>query len=184
MVKSVHAVAAEIRRRLPGVGNVKLHKLLYYAQGHHLAAFGDPLFAETISAWDMGPVVGTFWFEQRNGLPTAADEVLDEPELNTVGYVVSRYGGLTGPDLIRLSHGEAPWQRANEHRRPGTSVRIPSENIREYFASVADDDDEGGPPLDSELLDKILAGAQERLARPGRTDSHEALHERRAQLLG
>jgi uncharacterized phage-associated protein len=37
----------------------KLHKLLYYCQGHHLATFGLPLFDESISAWDMGPVVGT-----------------------------------------------------------------------------------------------------------------------------
>jgi len=58
-------VAAEIRRRLPGVGVKKLHKLLYYCQGHHLAAFGAPLFSQSISAWDMGPVVGELWHEEK-----------------------------------------------------------------------------------------------------------------------
>ena len=52
---SAHSVAVELRHRLPGVGVKKLHKLLYYCQGHHLATFGLPLFSESISAWDMGP---------------------------------------------------------------------------------------------------------------------------------
>ncbi len=58
-------VAAAIRRRLPAVGARKLHKLLYYAQGHHLAAFGQQLFVQSISAWDMGPVVGPFGTRSR-----------------------------------------------------------------------------------------------------------------------
>jgi hypothetical protein len=40
MAVSAHDVAAEIRRRQPSVGTKKLHKLLYYCQGHYLAAFG------------------------------------------------------------------------------------------------------------------------------------------------
>ncbi|HEY6595845.1 MAG TPA: type II toxin-antitoxin system antitoxin SocA domain-containing protein [Asanoa sp.] len=54
---SAHDVAAVLRARQPALGTKKLHKLLYYCQGHHLAAFGSPLFAESIGAWDMGPVV-------------------------------------------------------------------------------------------------------------------------------
>lgn len=53
---SVHDVAAAIRERLPGVGDEKLHALLYYAQGHHLAVFGEPLFAEETVAAPAG-----FW---------------------------------------------------------------------------------------------------------------------------
>ena len=121
----VAEVAAALRARLPDLPTKKLHKLLYYCQGHHLAAFGTPLFAETISAWDMGPVVGELWYaEDRGKSPPAAGRRLDEAELNTVGYVVSRYGGLTGRDLERLTHGERPWQRADGGRPPGGSVRI------------------------------------------------------------
>jgi hypothetical protein len=36
-------VAVELRRRLPGVGVKKLHKLLYDCQGHHLADVGRPV---------------------------------------------------------------------------------------------------------------------------------------------
>src|SRR5919199_6311744 len=94
-------VAAAVRERLPGVGIKKLHKLLYYCQGHHLATFGRPLFDETVSAWDMGPVVGSLWFAEKQGIVPAGDPSgpLGEAELNTVGYVLSRYGRLSGRGL-------------------------------------------------------------------------------------
>ena len=39
------------------VSNLKLQKLLYYAQAWHLAFFGAPLFDEDFEAWVHGPVV-------------------------------------------------------------------------------------------------------------------------------
>jgi len=39
------------------ITNLKLQKLLYYAQGFHLALFGKPLFRESLEAWQYGPVV-------------------------------------------------------------------------------------------------------------------------------
>src|SRR3712207_5542810 len=65
-------VAAEIRARLGGVPVKKLHKLLYYCQGHHLAATGQPLFSESVSAWDMGPVVGQLWKSEQELGPAEA----------------------------------------------------------------------------------------------------------------
>lgn len=39
------------------VSNLKLQKLLYYAQAWHLAIFKQPLFNDEIEAWVHGPVV-------------------------------------------------------------------------------------------------------------------------------
>jgi uncharacterized phage-associated protein len=39
------------------LSNLKLQKLLYYAQGIHLAYNGTPLFKDIIKAWNYGPVV-------------------------------------------------------------------------------------------------------------------------------
>jgi uncharacterized phage-associated protein len=39
------------------ISNLKLQKLLYYAQGFHLAIYGERLFIEQIKAWKHGPVV-------------------------------------------------------------------------------------------------------------------------------
>jgi uncharacterized phage-associated protein len=145
MTASAHDVAAAIRERLPAVGKKKLHKLLYYCQGHHLATFGRPLFTEQIYAWDMGPVVKALWREENYGDEPPAPHVLSEGELNTVGYVVSQYGALTGDQLERLTHTEHPWLAGNERRLVGDSDRIEQAWIRSYFADSArraHDDDE------------------------------------------
>jgi len=172
---SAHDVAAVLRERLPGVPTKKLHKLLYYCQGHHLAVFDQPLFTETISAWDMGPVVGTLWFREDRGGPATSSRDLAEAQLNTVGYVVSRYGALTGRDLETLTHGEAPWQLANRGRRPGESARIERDWIRDFFVA---DHEEDQYPLDSAAVTRWLEGAQTRRADFARPDSPDEIQAR------
>ncbi len=181
MPLSAHDVAAVLRDRLPGVPTKKLHKLLYYCQGHHLAAFGEPLFTETISAWDMGPVVGTLWKQEKDGVTASrAHARIDEAQLNTVGYVVSRYGGLSGLDLEHLTHSEAPWRRADRGRRPGGSARIELDWITEYFRTDGAADDEDAP-LDRAAVRAWLRGAGGRRATPRRPDDPDEL---RARLGG
>jgi uncharacterized phage-associated protein len=179
MTASAHDVAAALRDRLPGLPKKKLHKLLYYCQGHHLAQFDEPLFAETISAWDMGPVVGQLWKEEKTGERQRAPHRLDEAQLNTIGYVVSRYGGLSGRDLENLTHSEMPWQFADSSRRPGDSVRIEPRWLRDYFKenSFADHEDDG-PVLDSAAISAWLEGADDRRVEPRSPDTPEQLKAR------
>lgn len=179
MTVSAHDVAAALRGRLPGLPVKKLHKLLYYCQGHHLAAFGTPLFAETISAWDMGPVVGQLWHEEKHGDHSPAGSRLDEAQLNTIGYVLSRYGALSGTDLEHLTHAETPWQYANTRRMPGESARIELEWIRDYFttAGVADGD-EDEPVVDAAEVRAILKGAEARRSANPKPDDPERMYAR------
>jgi uncharacterized phage-associated protein len=146
---SARDVAAVLRARLPGVGTKKLHKLLYYCQGHHLAAVGEPLFHEPIAAWDMGPVVDRLWAaEKRSGL--SAGTRLDEAALNTVGYVVSRYGAFSGDELELMTHEESPWRQADATRRPGSGAPIRPEWIRDQFAAEVEPWPAGLPALDAD----------------------------------
>jgi uncharacterized phage-associated protein len=179
MAVSVRDVAAALRERMRGVSKTKLHKLLYYCQGHHLATFGVPLFRETVSAWDLGPVVGSYWRAVDDGEDQAgAADTLSQAELNTVGYVISRYGRLTAHDLINLTHAEDPWQKADVNRRPKTSNRIEHEWMRDYFSQNSADDDE--IPLDSEAVsDWLTTVAEERPDRPEpRPDTEDELRAR------
>ncbi len=182
MAVLVRDVAAALRERVPGLSRAKEHKLLYYCQGHHLATFGEPLFRETVSAWDLGPVVGEYWYAENTGAEPGYAEALDEAQLNTIGYVVSRYGKMSASDLIKLTHVEDPWLTANQTRRQGESVRIRHEWMRDYFRSnpVVDDD----IPLDSEAVTQWLAeAAKERVGRPpGRETTREAILARLAEL--
>jgi uncharacterized phage-associated protein len=176
MVLSAHDVAAELRRRMPGLPTVKLHKLLYYCQGHHLADLGEPLFAQTISAWDMGPVVGELWHAEKHADLPAPPSDLDEGALNTIGYVLSRYGALTGNDLKHLTHAETPWVRANERRPVGGRVRIEPQWLAEYFRSEeTDPDDPDEIRLDPAVVAELLRDAPARREQQATQDSREAL---------
>lgn len=160
MTVSAHDVAAALRARLPALGVKKLHKLLYYCQGHHLATFGEALFAEPVGAWDMGPVVERLWRDEKYGLEPPPRTDLDEAALNTVGYVVSRYGALTGRDLEVMTHGEPPWQLANASRRPRERAPIRPEWMLDYFRTDgAPDDGIDDVPLDSAAVSEWLRGS-------------------------
>ena len=58
---SIHEISDYIivqsRNENMTVSNLKLQQLLYYAQGWHLALWGNKLFNERIEAWIMGPVI-------------------------------------------------------------------------------------------------------------------------------
>jgi uncharacterized phage-associated protein len=180
MVLRAHDVAAELRQRLPGVPIKKLHKLLYYCQGHHLAAAGQALFEDSVSAWDMGPVVGSLWHQEREGAAPAARQALDEEQLNTVGYVVSRYGQLSGRDLEHLTHAETPWLRADADRPRGESVRIERDWMREYFDESGGEECEETGLFDRGAISAWLAGADQRRADSLTADSFDALRARLA----
>lgn len=177
---SVHHVARQLRHRLPGLGKKKLHKLLYYCQGHHLAIFGTPLFHETISAWDMGPVVGQLWYDEDRETQNATgpDANLTESELNTVGYVVSHYGALSGHELERLTHSEDPWRDASDRRdAPGTSEKIPDEALRRYFANPHNDEEDANLPGHAAVAEWLHGADETALGRP-QTDSLDELRRR------
>ena len=158
---SAHDVASEIRKRLPGVPVKKLHKLLYYCQGWHAGTFGAPLFSESVSAWDMGPVVGQLWYAERQHGPAEAVRALDEAALNTVGFVLSRYGALSGMELERLTHSEPPWVDADVRRTPRGTQRIEFEALERYFSALPGEEDTQEPELDLEAVAGWLAGAKD-----------------------
>lgn len=175
MALSAHHVATVIRARQPSIGTKKLHKLLYYCQGHHLAHFGEPLFTESISAWDMGPVVGELWFAEKHRPPPPETVELSEGELNTVGYVLSRYGALTGQDLENLTHSEAPWKLADSSREPGQSVRIKAEWLTEYFRTAGAASDDSEIPLPRDAVREWLSDADARRKEAAQRDDIDAL---------
>ncbi|MDQ2798684.1 MAG: DUF4065 domain-containing protein, partial [Armatimonadota bacterium] len=61
------------------ISNLKLQKLVYYAQGCHLGLYDAPLFPETIKAWVHGPVVPDLYhaYKQYGSGPIPAPDDLD-----------------------------------------------------------------------------------------------------------
>ncbi|HEU0087833.1 MAG TPA: type II toxin-antitoxin system antitoxin SocA domain-containing protein [Pseudonocardiaceae bacterium] len=186
MPVSASTIAAVLRERLPGLAVQKLHKLLYYCQGHHLATFDEPLFSEALEAWDRGPVVPALWRAEKHGADPQPSEKLGEAELNTIGYVLSRYGALTGQDLEILNHGEDPWLIANQGRAQGGSAVIEHGWIARYFRTNSSTEGEGrGDTLDRAAVSAWLRDTASRPgepSEPGHPLSREELRERFAAI--
>jgi uncharacterized phage-associated protein len=141
MPVSAHDVADELRRRLGDVGAVKLQKLLYYVQGWHVAHTGEPMFKEPIKAWVNGPVVADLWADEKHERGRPSPRALDDTALATVEYVVDRYGNLSGPELIRMTHDEKPWRELSESDDPATppNPEITHEALARWFQNDEQD---------------------------------------------
>jgi uncharacterized phage-associated protein len=135
MPVSAHDVADEVRRRLGDVGAVKLQKLLYYAQGWHVARTGEPMFQEAIKAWAKGPVVAELWADEAHERGRPVSRALDDTSLATLEYVIERYGDLSGRDLIRMTHDEDPWRELSESDDPAIpeNPEITHEALARWF---------------------------------------------------
>ncbi|WP_321473200.1 type II toxin-antitoxin system antitoxin SocA domain-containing protein [uncultured Paludibaculum sp.] len=124
------------------VSNLKLQKLLYYAQAWHLAIHDEPLFREPIQAWVHGPVVPSVYHRYKDW---AWKPIEDNPDLPVLGQttedhlaeVMSVYGTMTAYALELLTHEEAPWRNA----RGGLAADEPSaavishEDMRTFYRS-------------------------------------------------
>lgn len=99
------------------ISNLKLQKLLYYAQAWYLARHGKPLFDERIEAWVHGPAVppvyGAFkkWAWQTIEKPDSPIRLSPHVQKH-VNEVLEQYGPLTPIHLEQLTHREDPWRLA------------------------------------------------------------------------
>lgn len=118
-----------------GISNLKLQKLVYYAQGFHLALFDKPLFDDQISAWTHGPVVESLYHQYKahgsNSIPLPADfdkEALSGDEFGLIAEVFEVFGQFSAWKLRNMTHEESPWI----NHEKDASV-IPQSEIAEYF---------------------------------------------------
>lgn len=116
------------------ISNLKLQKLLYYAQGYHLAQHGTPLFDSPIKCWDHGPVVDQVYNEfkryGKQAIPAPshiqARRYKDE-EQETMKEVYRIYGRFSAWMLRDMTHDEPLWQNTKR----GSVITIGQ--LRDYF---------------------------------------------------
>lgn len=143
-VASARDVASEIERRLPGVGEVKLHKLLYYVQGYHLAWERGPAFTEDIEAWELGPVVAQLWRNRKHrifdkfGRPSRSNGTLPESVRDITANVISRFGKMSGTDLIKATHAEDPWCQVTDEGQNVDNQEISHQSLIDFFNTEPD----------------------------------------------
>ena len=124
------------------LSNLKLQKLLYYAQGHHLAERQMPVFADPIQAWSHGPVVPVVYHEYKDFGRTSIELPDDDPftwddvdraTSEFLSTVWNTYGGYSAGRLRNMTHEEPPWRA---HFRPDLhGIVIPEEEMRMFFSA-------------------------------------------------
>ncbi|MDU1029529.1 MAG: DUF4065 domain-containing protein [Clostridiales bacterium] len=113
------------------ISNLKLQKLLYYAEGSFLALRDQSLFPEPIVAWKHGPVVESVYHAfKENGSSgiESFEEVSIDPDTEAVlKQVYDVFGKYSAWGLRELTHQEDPWKNAEQ------SGNISRDDIKKYF---------------------------------------------------
>ena len=118
--------------------DLKLQKMLYFAQCWFLARHGEPLFNSRIEAWDHGPVVPAVYtaYKSHGSNPLHATPVdynqFTSDEFSTILDVFAYYGKYSASGLRELSHKSgSPWDTVYV---PGVKhIEITVGSMKEYF---------------------------------------------------
>ncbi len=117
------------------LSNLKLQKLVYYAQGIHLALFDTALFPEQIEAWTHGPVVPELYhtYKQFGAAPLPRESVdlaaYSQQSREALDEAWTVYGQFSAAKLRNMTHDEAPWKDA--YASGGGVISL--ESMRVYF---------------------------------------------------
>jgi uncharacterized phage-associated protein len=130
------------------ITNLKLQKLMFYAQAWHLAIFEEPLFEKDFEAWVHGPVLVDLYHDyknfkwhpiERNDLENKFKSIknsLDDDVVEFLEELCEEYFGLSAYELERLTHSEEPWQYARGELEPDKSSTkiIDKDLIKKYYS--------------------------------------------------
>ncbi len=128
------------------ISNLKLQKLVYYAQAWHLALREKPLFEEDFQAWIHGPVILVLYqkYKAFRWQPILKDTEMQLPD-NVVKFldeVAQEYFACNAYELEQMTHVEDPWNRARGNLPPDvpSNAIIKKEWMREYYKARAEED--------------------------------------------
>jgi len=115
------------------ISNKKVQKLLYYAQGFHLAIYDKPLFDGSILVDKHGPVVPSVYRLYTefgsNCIPLPETFDLEKYDADTQGFldeVFQVYGQFSAPALRNMSYDEPPCKNAHNDQ-------ISLESMKSFF---------------------------------------------------
>ena len=119
---------------------LKLLKLLYYAEGCHLAIYdGEQLFKEKIMAWEHGPVVVEVYekYDNAYNLPLTNEDIVDAETINEedkdlLEQVFQVFGQYSAWALRNKTHEETPWIEATNGGR-SLGAEISRTTMKDYF---------------------------------------------------
>ncbi|KLU60054.1 hypothetical protein CEB3_c34850 [Peptococcaceae bacterium CEB3] len=108
-------------------GNMKLQKLLYFAQLIHMAKYGEVLFKDPIYAFENGPVVENVrqdykrcYYQLKRDVGELDPSIFTRQELDTLEKTGAIFGSSSAKELSKLNHLHLSWKNALvRSTRPG-----------------------------------------------------------------
>lgn len=127
------------------ITNLKLQKLVYYAQAWYLANYETPLFDESFQAWVHGPVIPDLYriYKEKGSMPILTKITLEEVEaeidedifsfLEEVAKIYIPYGAY---ELEMMTHQEYPWKKARRDYKSDEVCKniITKKSMKKYYA--------------------------------------------------
>ncbi len=126
------------------ISNLKLQKLVYYAQAWHLGIYDTPLFDEDFEAWVHGPVIPALFYKYKEfGWKPILKEV-DEPKFipeleEFLENLTEEYFVCDGYELELMVTREDPWKLARiglARDKPSHAI-ITKESMRIFYKERA-----------------------------------------------
>lgn len=122
-----------------GVTNLKLQKLLYFAQAYYVSKIGRPLFADKIEAWEYGPVVPGVYQKYKSGKSAPIILEKDESTLapadkEILKKVWETFGGYSARRLVDIAHAHTPWKNAYSSNSAKKEITVKS--LADYYAPL------------------------------------------------
>ncbi len=139
------AVAQYIAKKYKEITNekideMKLHKLLYFAQREALAITGEPLFDGSFEGWKYGPVCRKIrsQFDAVDGTFNDVEASISDEAAYILNNVILEYGPFESWKLSQMSHKEVSWinsRKGLEVNDPGC-IELRLEDIKEDAKKV------------------------------------------------
>lgn len=131
------------------ITNLKLQKLLYYAQAWFLVNNeGRRLFPEEIEAWQYGPVIPSIYqkYKDFGRTPIEVDYdyekdfgYLPENVRQYLSEFCEKFFSLSAAELVGMTHQERPWREA---MAAGAGTPISTDVMFEYYTELLNDEQE------------------------------------------
>lgn len=104
------------------ISNLQLQKILYYIQLHWLEKFDEPLFEDSIAAWQFGPVVPNVYYMfcgyGGTKIVSTYDVIINDSVCDEIN------------PIIRAKRALYPWDLVGDTHRPGGAWDKTYENGR------------------------------------------------------
>lgn len=126
-----------------GKSELKLQKLMYFAQREALAIDGQPIIEEEFEGWVHGPVLPDlrFFFNEESIDISNEEESITEREKYIISNVLDQYAKYAAWTLRDMSHNEECWKKSRiglSENEPGyktipiDDIKIDADKVRIY----------------------------------------------------